>query len=76
MRRGTIALLLTVTWGAVGCVDGQRYDTQAAELLPSGMSGPSGCAQRQLLAKKHYTCGIRHGDPADAGTATKKSRPI
>ena len=42
MRRGTIALLLTVAWSAVGCVDGQRYDTQAAaELLPNGMSGPT-----------------------------------
>ena len=42
MRRGTIALLLTVALSAVGCVDGQRYDTQAAaELLPNGMSGPT-----------------------------------
>ena len=42
MRRGTIALLLTVALSAVGCVDGQRYDTQgAAELLPHGMSGPT-----------------------------------
>ena len=66
MRRGTIALLLTVTWGAVGCVDGQRYDTQAAELLPSGMSGP--------MDAPKGSCWQKNITPAEFDTVTRQMR--
>ena len=57
MRRGTIALLLTVAWSAVGCVDGQRYDTQAAaELLPNGMSGPTDAPKGSCWIRKGSAC--------------------
>ena len=52
MRRGTLALLLTVAWGAVGCVDGKRYNTQAsAEHLPHGMSGPADASKGSCWQK-------------------------